>query len=428
MERIEAQSKDQVAAAKRVISWIACAKRPLTTTELQLALAVEANTYELDEQNLAQIDDLVSVCAGLVTVDQESNTVRLLHYTTQRYFEQRQSQWLLSAEADITTVCITYLSFKCFGGGACHTDGEFETRLQSNQFYDYASHNWGHHARKADKPIPNLVEFLKGGYGMKGAAQALLSVKLDANYSQKYPTQVAGVHLAAYFGIEGVMKNLLSEEDPDSKDNWARTPLSYAAENGHEDIIQLLLNKGAEFESKDNNGRTPLSYAAQEGHGATVERLLDNGAKIDSKDTYGSTPLSWAIAFRQKVVVKLLLDKGADHESKDNFGRTPLSWAAEDGYEDAIQLLLKKGADLESKGNNGRTPLSYAAQGGKAAVIKLLLSKGADPKLEDNDGQSPLSRASCEGAIELLLNKGAELESKDNDGRTPLSWASEGCD
>ena len=45
---------------------------------------------KLDEENLPEIEDMVSVCAGLVTIDEESNIIRLVHYTTQEYFERTQ--------------------------------------------------------------------------------------------------------------------------------------------------------------------------------------------------------------------------------------------------------------------------------------------------------------------------------------------------
>lgn len=82
MERIEGQVTDQKDLAKQVLSWITYARRPLTTIELQHALAVEAGEAHLDEENLPQIEDMVSVCAGLVTVDDESGIIRLVHYTT----------------------------------------------------------------------------------------------------------------------------------------------------------------------------------------------------------------------------------------------------------------------------------------------------------------------------------------------------------
>jgi hypothetical protein len=62
-------------------------------SELQHALAVEVGEAELDEENLPEIEDIVSVCAGLVTIDEESGIIRLVHYTTQEYFERTQRQW-----------------------------------------------------------------------------------------------------------------------------------------------------------------------------------------------------------------------------------------------------------------------------------------------------------------------------------------------
>jgi hypothetical protein len=64
-----------------VLSWICCAKRPLTTTELQHALAVEIEEDQLDEYNFPEVEDIVDVCAGLVMIDQGRNIIRLIHYT-----------------------------------------------------------------------------------------------------------------------------------------------------------------------------------------------------------------------------------------------------------------------------------------------------------------------------------------------------------
>lgn len=141
MERINSQKTGFRELAKKVLSWITYAKRPLTTSELQYALAVEPGKPALDKDNLPQIDDMVSVCAGLVTVDEESGIIRLVHYTTQKYFERTQTQWFPEAEGEITTMCVTYLSFDVFGSGYSQTDDDFEKRLESHQLYNYAAHN-----------------------------------------------------------------------------------------------------------------------------------------------------------------------------------------------------------------------------------------------------------------------------------------------
>lgn len=69
MERIKAQGRDSQELAEQALSWIICALRPLSTLELQHALAVEIGESELDEENIPDIDKVVSVCAGLVTID-----------------------------------------------------------------------------------------------------------------------------------------------------------------------------------------------------------------------------------------------------------------------------------------------------------------------------------------------------------------------
>src|SRR5271156_4938744 len=102
MDRIEGQIADQEELAKQVLSWITCAKRRLTTSELRHALAVEVGKPELDEENSPQIESMVSVCIGLVTVDEESGIIRLVHYTAQEYFERTQKDWFPNIEESIT--------------------------------------------------------------------------------------------------------------------------------------------------------------------------------------------------------------------------------------------------------------------------------------------------------------------------------------
>ena len=83
MERINGQKEGFRLLANNVLSWITYAKRSLTTTELQHAIAVEDNCPNIDEDNLPEIEDMVSVCAGLVIIDKESKYYPLgpLHST-----------------------------------------------------------------------------------------------------------------------------------------------------------------------------------------------------------------------------------------------------------------------------------------------------------------------------------------------------------
>ena len=460
MRRIEGQLADQEELAKQALSWIVCAKRPLSTVELQHALAVEIGDSELHEDGIPDIDDIVSVCAGLVAVDQESGVTRLVHYTTQEYFQRTQAKWFPTAEEDISIVCATYLSFNVFDSGVCQTDEAFEERLRLGRLYHYAAHDWGYHAYNAlgsgDSPQEGrkpkcaetrfeetskaIMEFLGRGRNVNSAIQGLLTAKRSwqhPNYSQNFPHQMTALHLAAYFGVKVIVKALLATDkvNPDSKDSKGQTPLSWAARNGHDATVQLLLaTEKVDPDSRDTYGRTPLSWAAEKGHNITIQLLLATD-KVDpnSKDYNGWTPLTWATERGHDTTVQLLLanDK-VDPDLKDTCGRTLLSWAAAQCDNTIVQLLLTtRKVDPNSKDNEySRTPLSWAAENGYDSIVQLLLTADkVDPDSKDIDSRTPLSLAAENGhdtTVQLLLTTGkVDPDSKDMDGRTPLSWAAE---
>lgn len=223
---------------------------------------------------------------------------------------------------------------------------------------------------------------------------------------------------------------------PDLKDEDGRTPLYYAAANGHSAVVKLLLERGqVDANWKDDIfGRTLLSWAAESRCTAVIKLLLEmEHADVDSKDDRGQTPLSLVAEWGHEPAVKILLETGrADVNSKDNLGRTPLSWAAEKGHKAVVKLLLETGyADVNLKHYFGGTPLLCAIERGHEAVVKLLLETGhADVNSKDNRGWTPLTRAAekgCEAIAKVLLDTGqANVNPKDNRGWTPLRWAVEG--
>jgi ankyrin repeat protein len=444
MQRIEGQGTDSQQLARNVISWIVCAKRPLTTLELQHALAVVIGETELDHENFTPINEMVSVCAGLVTVDERSGIIRLVHYTTQEYFHKAQEHRFPNAETDITKVCVSYLSLDAFESGPCHWFKELEGRLDQNALYDYSAKNWGHHARKATILCPEVIRFLNCKMKLEASTQALLrpfSWPKTKYLTRQMKHRMTGLHLAAYFGVEEAVNTLLSEEVAttsddqalpgarlDLKDSFGRTPLSWAAQNGHEAVVKQLLEKGTDIDLKDGFGCTPLSLAADNGQEAVVKQLLEKGADLDSKNQFNRTPLLLAARNGYEAVVKHLLDKCADIDTKDKYNHTPLSWAAQNGHEAVVKQLLDKGADIDTKDQINQMPLLWAARNGHEAVVKQLLDKGADIDTKNRLNETPLSRAAENGheaVVKQLLDKGADIDTKDLFNRTPLSWASE---
>jgi ankyrin repeat protein len=344
MKRIEGQEEGYRKLAKQILSWVAHANRALSTAEIQHALAVTMDMTDLDRDFVPEVEILGSICAGLITIDEKSDIIRLVHYTTREYFERMSS--FPNADADIAMICVTYLSFDNFATGFCSTDKEFEARLRSHQLYSYAACNWGHHAYAAptvlEQPIMNLLE---SEAKMLASSQAMMVSTLyrDKDYSQRAPMQMTGMHIAAYFGLREVMIALLKNgHNPDVRNSYARTPLSYAAERGYEAVVRLLLEwADVEADSKDRWGQTPLWRAAANGHEAVIRLLLERaGVEADSKDGWNQTPLSRAAENGHEAVVRLLLERAdVEADSKDDKGRTPLSWAAENGHEAVVRLL-----------------------------------------------------------------------------------------
>ena len=148
MEGIRGQIEDQVDIAMEVLMWIVYAERPLTSTELLHVLAVEIDAKEFDKDNIPDLEDTISACCGLVTIEAESELVRLVHYTAQEFFESDDGiTWLKDAQLKLAQKCITYLSFDEFSSGVCRDAYSFKDRLEYHPFYAYSSHFWGTHAR-----------------------------------------------------------------------------------------------------------------------------------------------------------------------------------------------------------------------------------------------------------------------------------------
>lgn len=339
MERIEGQGQDQQRLAKQALSWISHARRQLTPTELQQVLAVRDGDSGLIEDGVINIQDLVSWCAGLVTVDEESGVIRLVHYTTQQYFDQTKTDWFPDAESKITKSCITYLLFDTFGTGSCTADFDLEARLQSYPFYNYAANNWGYHGKYATVITQDTMVFLESREKLEASVQALMTHRRlqsgflqRPGYSQEFPRHMSALHLVAFFGAEKMAKALLpGKNNIDEKDSSHRTPLLIAAQEGHESVVKLLLDTHkVDCNSPDEIGRTPLSYAAQGCHQGIVELLLNiSGVDVDPKDSAGATPLYRAVETGHGGIVKLLLDtSGVNADSMDFSGRTPLFLAA----------------------------------------------------------------------------------------------------
>ncbi|RAO66927.1 uncharacterized protein BHQ10_002939 [Talaromyces amestolkiae] len=208
-----------------------------------------------------------------------------------------------------------------------------------------------------------------------------------ADYSQ------TPLHLAVAKGHVAVIKQLIKYgANVNVEQEYGQTALHSAAANGDVAIIELLAKAGADIDSTSNDckgyhgeygdgyqpfygnyrGQTALHLAVANGHEAVVKLLVENGADINSMEWgcnrnshHGQAALHWAAKGGHLVMVKLLVENGAEIDLENSYR----------GIEDG---------DGGDKDYGGRTALHMAAANGHGAVVSLLLKYGANTRLEES--------------------------------------------
>ena len=149
VSRIRArQNEDHVKVALKTLTWITFAREPLEVDALRHALAVEEDSTDVNESDLPDIKKVISLCVGLVAVDQKSGKIRLVHETTQQYFQRYFGDVQTEhGEAEIAMTCLRYFSFPAF----CHPFWERDSikkHLEKYKLSSYASRYWFVHIRE----------------------------------------------------------------------------------------------------------------------------------------------------------------------------------------------------------------------------------------------------------------------------------------
>jgi ankyrin repeat protein len=421
MERIRSQNEGEANLAIKILYWISYAFRPLTVTEIQHALAVEPGDAKFDKELLLDDDILVSVCAGLVIIDRESNIIRLVHYTTQEYFERTRTVLFPDAQKSMAIACLTYLSFDVFAENRYSSDREIETRLQEYPLLAYAARYWGDHARGEPEEAVKVLalEFLE--HDSKRICSNRFRQYRNNEYWSLELKERTGLQIAASFGLTYIVRLMLERGADISAEGiiFGWTALHWAANNGHEAVAQLLLQKGADVNKMTVCKESALRLSAVNGHEAVVRLLLDNKADVNESGTYDWPVLHGTIENGHDAVVRVLLEKGASIGVTWK-GSTALSVAVDNGHETIVQQLLENGAEVSS-------PMLYeAASRGYGAVVRLLIKKGANVNAKTEQGRTALHGAAEEGqeaTVRLLAEEGVDLTAEDESGTMAIHLA-----
>ena len=466
---------DRREIAAKILNWVVMAVRPLTLSELSIALDIIVGPsagFRRDEVMKTK----VSYCGYILTIKQDK--VSLIHQSAKDYLlrKSRDSNSELEffrvkegpVNLEIARKCLDYLQHGALAAGEVNLQTD-TSHLEAFPLLLYAAFHWPIHARSLARSEDIFDLSLSFYHKNSRIRESWLKTYWTAEKYDSSPKSFTLLHLASYVGILPLAENLLLNRswfdklkrridlnqrddsgktaliwavqrrhevmvrlllekgaDVKARDKKGQTALREAALNGHVAVVRLLLERRANIEAKDKDGRTALIVAALNGHEAVVRLQLEKGVNIEAKDRHGLTALMWAGWIGHEALVRLLLMERANIEARDKYERTALILAAMNGHEAMVRLLLEKGANIEAKDKYGLTVLMDAAWNGHEALVRLLLEKGADIEVKDENEWTALKLAALNGheiVVRLLLEKGANIEAKDIHESTALMWA-----
>ncbi|KUL90511.1 hypothetical protein ZTR_00271 [Talaromyces verruculosus] len=255
----------------------------------------------------------------------------------------------------MTKICVKYLLMD---------DLVSNTTESVQSLLDYSAENWANHFRDVASPDVEVVDRVWKLYDVSTERFCLWFPKFWAAAMPTYEDpKMDTVHLAAFNGHSDIICRMDFEttDTVDRMDRSGRTALQWASERGNLEIIQLLLERGADVNSQGGEYGNALQGAAREGHFGVVQLLIEKGAKVNAQGgEYGNALLG----------------------------------AVRKGHFEVVQLLIEKGANVNTKAATPvMTALHFSALKGDVGMTKFMCSYHANPNAQSETGDTPLHLA-----------------------------------
>ncbi|KAI7970196.1 hypothetical protein EIK77_008423 [Talaromyces pinophilus] len=445
-EQILSKSKKD-SMVRKVLSIILAANRPLTLSEMNIAVNVDFNLQSIRDLDLEDKDDfksrLRSWCGLFVSIHHDK--VHFLHQTAREFLladfppanSLRDLRWYHSittrqAHTVLAERCVLYLNLFKPDPDSSKDAKDYLFDHDGHTFLDYSAKNWGTHFWEADDAA--IMPFV---------------LRICSPDSKSHSAWFIVYWESRRVGVTSESGGVFWRRSTESAKDL--TDLMVASLFGHHRVVDLLLERGANIDHEDGNGWTALAWATEAAHWDVVALLLRAGATVDCKynvryeEKQGIGRGSGRYFFKEGHILRQHV-----HDVDKNTGRgyilvageherTPLSRAAEEGYVAVVKFLIESGkADVNWKDKKGWMPLSWAIEGNHWAAVRQLIRAGAKVHYKYNvsyeavgeyEATTPLSRAAEKGlelvVAMLLETREAHVDWADEKGWTSLSWAVE---
>ncbi|KAH6912498.1 hypothetical protein BKA70DRAFT_1559020 [Coprinopsis sp. MPI-PUGE-AT-0042] len=435
-ERIEMQPEEHAALAKRVLLWVAYAYRPLHVEDLRYAVASNPRVDWEAPNNLVPESLLVSVCCGLLTVEDNrgsrrfvERTVRFVHYTAldavKRFFERKE----LSPHCLLAELCVERLMNL---GVGLMDYGNPRLQLAKVPLLEYACVSWLPHARQSiwcpSQPAFLTLRFL-------ATCKAFPPWDRPGDQCQS-DSPTAPIHLVVYYQLPCLLP--LIHPQVNERTKKGRSALSLAACQDDAVIAELLLTlDGIDVNLRDDGGNTALMLAAAQGSADGVRALLlDPRIHINKGNENGDTALHCALLGGKgnghtEAALHLIAARGIDVNAAGRFGFTPLMLAY--GHPAMLLDSLAKHPDIDflKRDEDGLTPLMHACRKGTSSAVQRYLRFPGVNARDYSGATALLHRAQypslfatyeeCLTDFRILVAAGLDVNEQDDKGSTVLT-------
>jgi len=435
--------------AIKTLKWLLCAQRLLSVEEFLAAVDVvddSSSSESGEDDGHGQADSLDSLennvlrlCRNLVILDSKQRTFRFAHQSVREYLLAKSEYTVIEQHALATERCLNvYLNEPSPGSGV-------PTSVQQNDILkDYAEVYWPVHYKyieegefhETQKKVSNFLmkgsrtsPFYKkwvldlqskyGGFHEDDLNKALGLDWIDRlGYKILYAISTPETHLsvACAFGFSKILKyhelSIIELNQRRKLGEYEYTFLLIAAEEGHDQLIRLLLDRGAEVNAQGGAFGNALQAASRGGHEKVIQVLLDRGAKVNAQGGLYDNALQAASAHGHEQIVQVLLDRGAKINAQGGHYDNALQAASLYGNENIVQVLLDRGAKVNAQGEYHGNALQAASWEGHEKVIQVLLDRGAEVNAQGGHYGNALLAASTHGheqIMQVLLDRGAKV-------------------